>query len=283
MSDLDDPRDEQLRLGGMALENGLLVFGPTHWAAAIRDRDGGISVRSGKAPRFNNAFGNLPGVRGVMRLAESMAVLPAVRAGLPQSRMAFERPSVLAVGAATSAVSLFLRRRTKRGVGADLAISLLGLAPALVSLRGGNVAAYHGVEHKTIAAYEHGGDFSSAAAVAAAAKEHERCGSHLVAPMMLASVAGEAIMRRALKNPGTLAQTSVALAGAAVSVELFAFAERHPDSGFTKLFRLPGFEIQRAVGTREPTTEQIDVGRAAIGRLLAVEGAVARGTEPVGA
>lgn len=274
MSDQGEQQDERLRLGGMALENGLLVYGPTHWAAAIRGRDGEIAVRSGRTPRFNNALGNLPGIRGVARLAESVAVLPAVRVGLPQSRLPFERPSVLAAGAATSAISLFLRRRSKRSVGTDLAISLLGLAPALISLRGGDVAAYHGVEHKTIAAYEHGADHIDTSTVQAAAKEHERCGSHLVAPMMLASVAGEAIMRRALKNPGTLAKTGVALAGAAVSVELFAFAERHPESGFAKLFRLPGFEIQRAVGTREPTAEQIEVGRAAIGRLLAVEGAV---------
>ena len=32
---------ERLRLGGMALRNGLLIHGPTHWAAAVRDRDGG--------------------------------------------------------------------------------------------------------------------------------------------------------------------------------------------------------------------------------------------------
>ena len=28
--------EEKLRLGGMALRNGLLVHGPTHWAAAVR-------------------------------------------------------------------------------------------------------------------------------------------------------------------------------------------------------------------------------------------------------
>jgi uncharacterized protein YqhQ len=32
----------KLRLGGMALRNGLLVHGPTHWAAAVRAPDGSI-------------------------------------------------------------------------------------------------------------------------------------------------------------------------------------------------------------------------------------------------
>jgi hypothetical protein len=37
MSETDtdtDTADGKLRLGGMALRNGLLVHGPTHWAAA---------------------------------------------------------------------------------------------------------------------------------------------------------------------------------------------------------------------------------------------------------
>ena len=37
-----------VRLGGMALRNGLLVHGPDHWAVALRSRDGGITVESGR-------------------------------------------------------------------------------------------------------------------------------------------------------------------------------------------------------------------------------------------
>ena len=35
--------DEKLRLGGMALPNGVLVHGPHSWACAIRHEDGRIS------------------------------------------------------------------------------------------------------------------------------------------------------------------------------------------------------------------------------------------------
>jgi len=42
--------EEKLRLGGMALRNGLLVHGPTHWAAAVRDGSGEIKVASGRKP-----------------------------------------------------------------------------------------------------------------------------------------------------------------------------------------------------------------------------------------
>lgn len=272
-----EPSAERLRLGGMALENGLLVYGPTHWAAAVRDRQGDIVVSSGRAPRLRSALTDMPGVRGVVRLAESMAVIPMVRAKLPQARLPFESPAVLAAGAMTTAIGILARHGRRRpSITRDVALSLLGLAPALISLRSGNVAAYHGVEHKAIAAYEQGADPTDAAAVEAAAKEHERCGSHLVAPMMLAGVAGETIMRRALENPGVMAQTGVALAGAAASVEMFAYAERHPDSAFARIFRRPGFELQKKIGTREPSAAQIQVGRAALGRLLEVEAAAPR-------
>ena len=42
----------RLRLGGMALRNGLLIHGPTSWAAAARAGDGTIKVASGPKPTF---------------------------------------------------------------------------------------------------------------------------------------------------------------------------------------------------------------------------------------
>ena len=43
---------EPLRLGGMALRNGLLIHGPTHWAAAVRDSGGEIAVASERKPEL---------------------------------------------------------------------------------------------------------------------------------------------------------------------------------------------------------------------------------------
>jgi uncharacterized protein YqhQ len=148
------------------------------------------------------------------------------------------------------------------------AVAVISLAPALMALRSGDLAAYHGVEHKAIAAYEEDGD------AADAVKEHDRCGSHLVAPMLTAAALGNVAVRRAgLRGPA--AEAVVGLGSAAVAVEVFAWAERHPDSALTRVLRRPGHEIQRAVGTREPTTEQLEVGRAALAEILRVEAATA--------
>jgi uncharacterized protein YqhQ len=263
---------ERLRMGGMALDNGLLVYGPTYWAAAVRDKNDAIIVKSGKVPRLRGPLGTIPGVRGVARLAESMVVIPLVRFKLPQARLPFENKQVAAAAAATTAVSMAARTSKRRSFARDLGVSLLGMAPALISLGRGETAQYHGVEHKAIAAYELGGDPTDEAVIEAAAKEHERCGSHLVAPMMIAGVAGDALLRRTVANPNQAHQAGVALAGAAASIEMFAYAERHPKGVFAKLFRAPGFKLQEAIGTREPTPKQIEVGRAAIAKLLEVEG-----------
>lgn len=262
----DKPDEDRLRLGGMALANGLLVQGPTHWAASVRTPDGRIVTRSGRLPRVSGGVDEVPGVRGVARLGESFAILPVIRARMPEARFAFERLSVAAAAAGTMAASLWIRQRRGRSLASDLTVSILGMAPALIALRSGQVAAYHGAEHKAIAAYESGG------AAVDEAKEHDRCGSHLVAPMFVSSLAGDALLRRVLKSYNPAAQAAVALVGVAGSIEMFAWADRHPESRFSRWFHAPGTELQRAMGTREPTPEQLEVGQAAIEEILRAEG-----------
>jgi Protein of unknown function (DUF1385) len=216
-----------------------------------------------------------------------MAVIPLVKRALPEARLPMQDAKTLgAMGAAalggTAIRSAGMRKATppedpvqggpasgKRpggsaGPGREAAIALLSLAPALMALRSGDLAAYHGVEHKAIAAYEDDGE------AAEATKEHDRCGSHLVAPMLTAAAVGNVAARRAgLRGPA--AEAVVGLGSAAVAVEVFAWGERHPNSALTRLLRRPGHEIQRVVGTREPTEEQLAVGRAALAEILRVE------------
>ena len=75
---------EKLRLGGMALQNGVLVHGPRTWGAAVRLPDGTIKTASGPKPRLGLGD-SVPVVRGAMRLAEAFAVLPAMKRGLPEA------------------------------------------------------------------------------------------------------------------------------------------------------------------------------------------------------
>jgi uncharacterized protein YqhQ len=259
---------EKLRLGGMALANGLLVHGPTHWAAAIRDARGEIRVASGPKPDFSEAAQRIPGVRGVLKLAEALAVIPLVKRALPGTRLPVQEPRTIGAVAAAALAGQAVRRAggAERTLGREALIAGIGVLPALFALSGGELAAYHGVEHKAIAAYEEGD-----ARAADAAKEHDRCGSNLVAPLLASATAGNVAVRRAgLRGP--LADAAVGLGSVAFAVEVFALAERHPDTAMSRALRRPGYEIQRALGTREPTEEQLAVGEAALAEILRVEG-----------
>ena len=254
----------KLRLGGMALRNGLLIHGPTHWAAAVRDDRGEVRTASGRKPRVK-AADPVPGLRGVVRLAEAFVVIPLVKRALPQAKLPFESAGVLAVAGGASLTGAILRRRVGGAV-AEAAAGALSLAPAVLALRGGELAAYHGVEHKAIAAYE-----TDEPDAADAAKEHDRCGSHLMAPLLAANLAGAALLRHSLERPGAGAQFAVGVASLGIAVEVFVWTEKHPGSAAARVLRRPGHELQRVLGTREPSERQLEVGRAALAEILRVE------------
>ena len=260
-----EERAAKLRLGGMALRNGLLVHGPTHWAAAVRRRDGSIATASGRKPRLQGVE-KLAGIRGVVRLAEAMIVIPLVKRALPEAKLPFQDAKVLGAMLGATAGGRLLRGRLKAGAGAEALIGAVSLLPSVVALRGGELAEYHGVEHKAIAAYE-----NDAADAADAAKEHDRCGSHLMAPLLAANLAGGALLRRALDTPGPAAQFALGVASLGVAVEVFVWSEKHSGSVVTRILRRPGHELQRLLGTREPSDDQLEVGRAALAEILRVE------------
>src|SRR4051812_49566081 len=119
----------------MALRNGLLVHGPRHWAAAVRAGDGTIKVASGPKPRVTDLDG-IPGVRGLVRLAEAFAVIPLVKRGLPEAKLAFENPAVIGVAAGAALTGAPLRPRPPGATGEGSA-ALISLPPAVFPPRGG--------------------------------------------------------------------------------------------------------------------------------------------------
>jgi uncharacterized protein YqhQ len=260
---------QRLRLGGMALRNGLLVHGPTHWAAAVRKRDGEIEVASARKPELApQLVAKLPGLRGPLKLAEAMAVLPLVRRRMPAARLPFEDKRVLAAAAATIAATSLLRRRGDGGAGREVLLQTIGVVPALVALMDRDLAAYHGVEHKAIAAYERGVED-----VASVPKEHDRCGSNLMVPMMVLSAGGTIALERLVPEPSQAARALVGLGGASLAVEMFAWSDRHHGEPLAEAFHTPGREIQRHWATKEPTAEQLEIGIAAMAEILRAEGA----------
>ena len=254
--------EEKIRLGGMALSNGVLVHGPTAWACAIRTAEGELEVASARK-RFPASRVRRPFLRGPARLAEVFALLPPVRRALPQARLPFERPSVLASMVATAVAVRVIRDSGRVGPAAqELVSGLLSLGPASIALRGSTLAAYHGAEHISIGTYEHG---------ERATKEHERCGSHLIGPLLVTSALGGAIAAKAphaFRAPARLAGSVGAMA---LATEIFGWMTRNPDSAVSRALARPGHELQHRLATAEPTPEQLEVAEAALAACLELE------------
>jgi uncharacterized protein YqhQ len=258
---------EKLRLGGMALRNGLLIHGPTHWAAAVRDSDGEVQVASERKPELAPKLAaRLPGLRGPLKLVEALAVLPLVRRRLPAARLPFEDWRVIAAIGSTLIATAALRRRLQTSAMREGLVQAIGVIPAVVALTDRDLAAYHGVEHKAIAAYEQGIDDP-----ATVPKEHDRCGSNLIAPMMVLSAGGTVLLERLVEHPGPLSRAAVGIGGASIAVEMFAWSDRNHGAPLAEAFHTPGREIQRHLATREPTPQQLQVGVAALAEILRAE------------
>jgi uncharacterized protein YqhQ len=246
----------------MALPNGVLVHGPTAWACAIRLPDGTLRVAA-ERKRFRAADVRNPVLRGPAKLAEVFAFLPILRRRLPEARLPFERPAVLAAMAGSS-VGLRLVRESGRvrPAARELLSSLLSVAPAVLALRGGELAAYHGAEHVSIGTYEHGEP---------RAKEHERCGSHLIGPLLTTTALGNVLASRAPVHLRGPARAVASLGAVAASTELFSWMARHPETRLARALARPGHELQHRLATAEPSAAQLEVAEAALRACLELE------------
>ena len=254
--------EERIRLGGMALQNGVLVHGPTSWAAAIRDEEGTLHVASGRKPQLAASVAT-PLLRGPLRLAEAFALIPVVRRALPQARFPFQRPAVAGAILGSALAARALRRAPGLPAGLrEAAAAGFALLPAAVALRGPGLAAYHGAEHISIGTYELGRP---------APKEHPRCGSQLLPPLVVSSLAASLAAAAVPARSRSLARVLGALASVGASVEVFVWTNRHPEHPLARALARPGLELQRRFSTAEPAPSQLEVANAARDACLALE------------
>jgi uncharacterized protein YqhQ len=255
--------EEKVRLGGMALGNGVLVHGPTSWACAVRTDDGSVKVVA-ERKKVRGAGVTKPLLRGPARLAESLAVLPRVKRALPEAKMPFEGRGTAASMAAAAIAMHGLRRTRLSDTAQELIGGVFAIAPAIFSLRGGSLASYHGAEHIAIGTYEHDGP---------ATKEHERCGGHLVGPLIATTTIGNLLAARAPAEVRPAARLAASLGAVAASTEIFGWMQRNPDRRLSRALSKPGHELQHRLSTAEPSAEQLEVAQAALDACLKLEGA----------
>ena len=260
--------EKKIRLGGMALANGVLVHGPTAWACAVRTAGGELKVVS-ERKRFRAAEVERPLLRGPARLAEVMLLLPEIKRRLPEARLPFERPRVLATMAGSAVAARAVKGSRLRPFAQELAAAVLSLAPAALAVRGTDVAAYHGAEHISIGSYEHGEKRE---------KEHERCGSHIVGPLVISSALAGTLASRVPAHARGAARAAAQLGAVGVATELFGWMVRHPEHAVARALAKPGHELQHRLATSEPSAQQLEVAEAALAACLELEADGSPGT-----
>jgi len=316
-SALDPAFDPALRMGGIALNNGLILVSPNNWAAAVRENDGSISVASGKKPRLPGTGGSeelqetgcaphsrdargtgsagacsvlagvrgdgdgIPLVRGLGRLAETLMVLGIVKKRVPGAQLPFEGSHVAAALTASVAAGSAVRLMAPRSaLVQETGNALAAFIPAVLAVKKSPASGYHGAEHKVIGAREEalrGADDPETETLTgdatAAAKEHDRCGTNLVGPLLIATVLTNVFAR---DRRGRRTPWRSAVAGAAslsIAIEAVRWASRHADSLLARLMLMPGRAVQRSLTTSEPTPAQLEVGERALAELLRLENA----------
>jgi uncharacterized protein YqhQ len=257
--------EEKIRLGGMALPNGVLVHGPQAWACAIRHEDGRIEVVSARK-RIRASRIQSPLLRGPARLAEALALLPQIKAKLPAAKLPLESPRTVVSMLGAALLVKGLRESGLRPLARELLSAIASMAPAVMALRSGELAAYHGAEHISIGTYEHG---------KRATREHERCGGHLVGPLVATSAVGNVLAGLAPERHRRQAQAAAQIGAIAAATELFGWMTRHPDHPLARGLAKPGHELQHRFSTAEPSAAQLEVAEAALAACLELEHAAA--------
>ena len=253
------------RLGGMALENGVLVHGPRHWACAVRTDDGELEVASGRKPLRSRRRRGTRSCAAPARLAEVFALLAG-------------RPARAARGAAAVRAARRRRgdgrerrRRPARSARTRLTPARPGDARGACSPSRRPLLALARLDARRLPRRRAHLDRDLRARRAAAARARAlRLAPRRPAPRHLG--------RRQHRRPRRARRTLRLLARLARPSARWPRRSRSSPgwSGTSAIrsrgrSRRPGHELQHRVLTAEPTPEQLEVANAALAECLRLE------------
>ncbi len=282
--------------GGQAVIEGVMMRGRDHWAVAVRRPDGGIHLESHDVDPLTRRFPWLgkPGLRGVVVLGQSLrigmrALQISANAAAPEEERLSSGQMALSM---TLAVALFLGLFialpaaalgwADRWLGSGLVGNVLeGVARILLFLgylaligrtaEIRRVFEYHGAEHKTIAAFEHG-DALTPEAVDRYPTVHVRCGTNFLLIVMILTILAFALFGDPPLGWRIGSRLLAIPLVAAVAYELLRLGARFPRSAVLRALMAPGLWLQR-ITTKPPAPDQIEVAIAAFAEVRRREAA----------
>jgi uncharacterized protein YqhQ len=286
-------RPEPRYMGGQAVMEGVMMRGANSWAVAVRTPEDEIELEVHDAPRWAERYSRIPLLRGVMMLAESLALgFKALAWSANRQVPEEERLSKGAMGgtiavALTIFTGLFILLPAFGARGLDRWVPLEGfwLHAAEGALRLAlfigyllligrlrdvkRVFQYHGAEHKTIAAYENGVEVTPESAQRFTT-EHVRCGTNFLLTVMVITIVVYAFVGRPSWPLLIASRVLLIPVIAGIAYEVIRFAARHMDSRVVRFMMRPGLALQQLT-TREPTLDQLEVAIASLRAVMTAE------------
>jgi len=126
---------------------------------------------------------------------------------------------------------------------------------------------YHGAEHMTIHAFEHGDELVRAK-IEPYPTAHPRCGTAFLLFVVVVSIALFAFLPRTNIFVDLLARLALIVPVASISYEVLRFGAAHETNPLMRLFVAPGLLLQ-GITTRRPEPEMIDIAVASLQEALA--------------
>lgn len=278
-------------IGGQALVEGVMMRRAGAWGAAVRRTDGTIATTVASLPRDGEGVRRIPLLRGPVALWESVSLGTRSMLWGAKERGTADGEGYSKAGmalttliAATLAITFLLiipaavphllgieGRWLFNAVETALKLGVLVGYMALLSLNTEvrRTFSYHGAEHMTIHAFEHGVDLEPHE-VRRFSRRHPRCGTAFLLIVVLVSLAVHLAIGD-VSWPVLVASRVLGLplvAGLAYEVIRFAGTHRHTLVG--RVLMAPGGWLQ-TLTTRPPDDDQIEVAIAALRATLSAE------------
>jgi uncharacterized protein YqhQ len=289
---MTDKKQQPALYGGQAVIEGVMIRGRRTVALACRKPDGEIyryrePLRS---PLVRSRVARLPFVRGVVVLWESLdygirMLMRSADVQLDQEEQLGKGGNTLILGVAlVGALLLFIgvpylatsaaRALIPSSVVLNVTEGLIRLAlligylvaiSFLPDVR--RVFAYHGAEHMTIHAFEHG-DPLVPERIEPYPTAHPRCGTAFLLLVVVIAIVTFAFLPRVNIFVDLVVRLLLVIPVASISYEALRLGAAHERSPVMRLLVAPGLLLQR-VTTRRPDARMIEVAVASLEEAIA--------------
>ena len=283
------------QVGGQAVIEGVMMRGVDWWSLAVRRPDDTIGLHHWPLVSWMKRYPilKLPIVRGVVALVESLAI--GVRAltvsaneslGEEEQELGKKEIGVTLIIAFAFAVGLFfiaplfltglLEGVLGKGfwfwlvegcVRVGIFLAYLFIVTQIKDLR--RVFEYHGAEHMSIHALEHGEELT-VANVEKYKTLHLRCGTSFLLIVLVVSIFVFAAVGRPAWYLLLLSRVVLIPLIAGISFEIIRFAGRHETNPVIRVVMAPGLALQWMT-TKHPDSSQVEVAIAALEKIIELE------------